>query len=126
MNSIFAANAPQAIGPYAHAFRSGHLLFCSGQTPLNPATMTIEAATIEEQTLVVLHHLEAVLVAAGATRNHIIKTTVFLKNFGDFERMNKAYATFFGTHHPARSTVEVSRLPKDALVEIECIAELES
>jgi 2-iminobutanoate/2-iminopropanoate deaminase len=72
----------------------------------------------------VLNHLETVLRSAGANRNSIIKTTVFLKNFADFEKMNKAYEAFFGEHRPARTTVEVSRLPKDALVEIECIAEL--
>lgn len=124
MDTIFADKAPKAIGPYAHAYRSGNLIFCSGQTPLNPATMTIEAATIEGQTQVVLQNLETVLQAAGATRSHVIKTTVFLKNFADFEQMNKTYAAFFDMHRPARTTVEVSRLPKDALVEIECIAEL--
>ncbi len=124
MELITANHAPQAIGPYAHAYRSGQLIFCSGQTPLNPASMTVETTTIEEQTQVVLQNLETVLLAAGANRNHILKTTVFLKNFADFERMNKTYAAFFGAHRPARTTVEVSRLPKEALVEIECVAEL--
>lgn len=124
MQTIHTPDAPKAIGPYAQAIRSGNLLFCSGQTPLDPATMTIPYLTIEEQTLRVLENLELVLIAAGANRTHIVKTTVFLKNFADFERMNRVYEAFFGTHKPARSTVEVSRLPKDALVEIECIAEL--
>jgi 2-iminobutanoate/2-iminopropanoate deaminase len=124
MNSIFADQAPAAIGPYVHAQRSGSLIFCSGQTPLNPTTMMIDTTTIEAQTQVVLQNLETVLLAAGANRTHILKTTVFLKNFADFERMNAVYAAFFGSHRPARTTVEVSRLPKEALVEIECIAEV--
>lgn len=123
MQTIHTPDAPKAIGPYAQAIRSGNLLFCSGQTPLDPVTMTIPHLTIEEQTLRVLENLELVLQAAGANRTHIVKTTVFLKNFADFERMNRVYEAFFGSHKPARSTVEVSRLPKDALVEIECIAE---
>ncbi len=85
--------------------------------------MTIEGVTITEQTLLVLQNLETVLKAAGTNRNHVLKTSVFLKNFADFEKMNKAYEQFFGEHRPARTTVEVSRLPKDALVEIECVAE---
>jgi 2-iminobutanoate/2-iminopropanoate deaminase len=124
MIKVFSAEAPKAIGPYSHALVSGKLIFCSGQTPLNVNTMLIEVATVSEQTTVVLNHLETVLRSAGANRNSIIKTTVFLKNFADFEKVNKAYEAFFGEHRPARTTVEVSRLPKDALVEIECIAEL--
>lgn len=124
MNKVFAENAPKAIGPYSHAYQSGNLIFCSGQTPLNPVTMTIEGATVTEQTLLVLQNLETVLKAAGTDRNHVLKTSVFLKNFADFEKMNKAYEQFFGEHKPARTTVEVSRLPKDALVEIECVAEV--
>ena len=85
--------------------------------------MLIEGATVTEQTTLVLANLEAVLKAAGCDRTHVLKTSVFLKNFADFERMNKAYETFFADHKPARTTVEVSRLPKEALVEIECIAE---
>ena len=87
--------------------------------------MVIEDTAIAEQTTVVLQNLEAVLKAAGCDRSHILKTSVFLKNFADFEKMNKAYEAFFGDHKPARTTVEVSRLPKEALVEIECVAELQ-
>lgn len=123
MKKIFTENAPAAIGPYSHAIQSGNLIFCSGQTPLNPQTMIIEGETVTEQTELVLLNLETVLKAAGCDRSHIIKTSVFLKNFADFEKMNKAYEAFFGAHKPARTTVEVSRLPKDALVEIECVAE---
>lgn len=124
MKKIFTEHAPKAIGPYSHAIRSGNLIFCSGQTPLNPQTMQIEGATVTEQTNLVLNNLETVLKTEGCNRSHIIKTSVFLKNFADFEKMNKAYETFFGDHKPARTTVEVSRLPKDALVEIECVAEV--
>jgi len=124
MNKLFAEHAPTAIGPYSHAIQSGNLIFCSGQTPLNPKTMLIEGISVTEQTTLVLSNLETVLKAAGCDRFHIIKTSVFLKNFADFEKMNKAYESFFGDHKPARTTVEVSRLPKDALVEIECVAEV--
>ena len=124
MNKIFSEKAPKAIGPYSHAIQSGNLIFCSGQTPLNPATMLIEGATVTEQTTLVLTNLEAVLIAAGCSRTNVLKTSVFLKNFADFEKMNKAYEAFFGDHKPARTTVEVSRLPREALVEIECIAEI--
>lgn len=124
MKKIYAESAPKAIGPYSHAWQTGNLVFCSGQTPLNPATMQVEGATVTEQTNLVLSNLETVLKAAGCDRSCVIKTSVFLKNFADFERMNKAYEAFFGDHKPARTTVEVSRLPKDALVEIECVAEV--
>ena len=124
MKKVFADQAPKAIGPYSHAIQSGNLIFCSGQTPLNPTSMLIEGATVTEQTTLVLTNLETVLKSTGCDRSHVLKTSVFLKNFADFEKMNKAYESFFGDHKPARTTVEVSRLPKDALVEIECIAEL--
>lgn len=124
MKKIFTEAAPKAIGPYSQAIQSGNLIFCSGQTPLNPATMQIEGATVSEQTTLVLTNLETILRAAGTDRTHVIKTSVFLKNFADFEKMNKAYEAFFGEHKPARTTVEVSRLPREALVEIECVAEL--
>lgn len=124
MKKIFSDKAPQALAPYSHAIQTGNLIFCSGQTPLNPKTMLLEGATITEQTLLVLENLESVLKAAGSDRTRIIKTSVFLKNFADFEKMNTAYGGFFGDHKPARTTVEVSRLPLDALVEIECVAEI--
>jgi len=126
MKKIFTENAPKAIGPYSHAIQSGNLLFCSGQTPLNPETMLIEGSTASEQTTLVLNNLEAVLKSAGCTRANVLKTSVFLKNFADFEKMNKSYEAFFGDHKPARTTVEVSRLPREALVEIECVAEIPS
>lgn len=124
MDTIHSDAAPKAIGPYAQAVASGGFLFCSGQTPLDPTTMEVVGIEVETQTRRVLQNLELVLAARGLTRTNIVKTTVFLKNMTDFPRMNAVYAEFFGAHRPARSTVEVSRLPKDALVEIECVAEL--
>ncbi|GAB2962456.1 RidA family protein [Hymenobacter coalescens] len=124
MEILHHPDAPAAVGPYSQAIVSGGLVFCSGQTPLNPATMLIEARTIEEQTRQALQNLATVLSAQGLGLSDIVKTTVFLKNFADFQRMNAVYAEVFGAHRPARTTVEVSRLPLEALVEIECIAAL--
>lgn len=134
METLHHPDAPQAVGPYAQAIVAGGFVFCSGQTPLVPATsgqtplvpatMRIEATTIEDQTRQVLHNLRTVLASRSLGLEAIVKTTVFLKNFADFGRMNTVYAEVFGTHRPARTTVEVSRLPLDALVEIECIAAL--
>ena len=118
--------APKAIGPYSQATVFGNLVFCSGQIPLNPETMEIYGSEIEAQTGLVLKNLQAVLKQAGADLNSVVKTTVFLKNFGDFAKMNAIYEHAFGGHKPARSTVEVSRLPRDVLVEIECIATLKA
>lgn len=124
METLHHPAAPQAVGPYAQAVAAGGFVFCSGQTPLVPATMRIEATTIEEQTRQVLHNLRTVLSSRGLELADIVKTSVFLKNFTDFDRMNAVYAEVFGLHRPARTTVEVSRLPLDALVEIDCIAAL--
>ena len=115
--------APEAIGPYCHATQTGNLVFCSGQTPLNPESMTIDADTIEKQTERALRNLEVVLDGLGLSLAHILKTTVFLTDMANFAAMNKAYARCFGEHTPARTTVAVRALPMNALVEIECIAE---
>jgi 2-iminobutanoate/2-iminopropanoate deaminase len=123
MKTVETQRAPAAIGPYSQAIVSGGLVFCSGQIPLDPATMQLHGATIAEQTEQVLKNLQAVLTAAGSSLDRVTKTTVFLKNMSDFPAMNEVYARAFGTHKPARATVEVARLPKDVLVEIECIAE---
>ena len=122
METLHHPDAPAAIGPYAQAIMAGGFVFCSGQTPLVPASMRIEADTIEEQTRQVLVNLDVVLSSRGLGLADVVKTTVFLKNFADFSRMNTVYGSVFGAHRPARTTVEVSRLPLDALVEIECIA----
>ncbi|MGA9752930.1 MAG: RidA family protein [Acidobacteriota bacterium] len=114
--------APKAIGPYSQAVRAGGLVFCSGQIPLDPATMTVVEGGVAEQTRRVLQNLGAVLDAAGASLGTVVKTTVFLKDMSDFAAMNEAYAEFFPSDPPARATVEVARLPKDVRVEIEVIA----
>jgi 2-iminobutanoate/2-iminopropanoate deaminase len=123
MEKIHTPNAPKAIGPYSQAIISGNLVFCSGQTPLNPETMKIEGRDVKEQTRLVLKNIETILKASGASLNTVLKTSVFLKNFADFSEMNQVYMEVFGDHKPARTTVEVSRLPLEALVEIDCVAE---
>lgn len=122
MQAIHHPDAPAAVGPYAQAIEANGFVFCSGQTPIVPASGKVEALTIEDQTRQVLANLATVLSARGLGLADIVKTTVFMKNFADFQRMNAVYAEQFGEHRPARSTVEVSRLPLDALVEIECVA----
>ena len=122
---ISTSNAPAAIGPYSQAIKAGNLLFVSGQIPLAPATgALIPEDTIQAQTTRVLQNLSAILAQAGATLDNVVKTTVFLKNMEDFGEMNRIYNTFFTTDCPARSAVEVARLPKDVRVEIEAIAAL--
>ncbi len=123
---IATAHAPAAIGPYSQAIRLGNLLFTAGQIALDPATQQIVAPGIQEQTTRVLENLKAILESAGSSLAQVVKATVFLKDFNDFAAMNEIYAKYLapeGVLAPARSTVEVSRLPKDALIEIELIAE---
>ena len=115
--------APIAIGPYCHATQVGNLVFCSGQTPLDPDTMTIKGANVGEQTVRALANLELVLRGLGLKLDSIAKTTVFLTDMSHFQEMNEAYARCFGAHTPARTTVAAKALPMNALVEIECIAE---
>jgi 2-iminobutanoate/2-iminopropanoate deaminase len=125
MNSINSNNAPEALGPYSQAIRTGNLLFCSGQTPINPKSMLIEKIDITSQTANALRNLEIVLNEAGLKLNNVVKTTVFLTDMSDFKEMNSTYEKCFGKHRPARSTVAVVGLPANARVEIECIAEFE-
>jgi 2-iminobutanoate/2-iminopropanoate deaminase len=123
--AVSTKDAPAAIGPYSQAVRVGEFLYTSGQVALDPATGAIVTGGIAEQTTRVLENLKAVLAAAGADLSHVVKTVVFLKSMGDFAAMNAIYAKYLapeGVIAPARSTVEVARLPKDALVEIEVIA----
>ena len=115
-------SAPKAIGPYSQAIRANGLVFASGQIPLDPATMQIVEGGIREQTERVLTNLSAVLREAGTSLDRVVKTTVFLKDLGDFAEMNETYGRFFGDAPPARSTVEVARLPRDVRVEIDVIA----
>jgi 2-iminobutanoate/2-iminopropanoate deaminase len=119
---ISTTDAPGAIGPYCQAIQAGGFLFLSGQIPLDPATGQIVEGDIEAQTERVLKNLTAVLAAAGATMANVVKTTVFLKDMGDFARMNAVYAQHFPAPAPARSTVEAARLPRDVRVEIDLIA----
>ena len=114
--------APKALGPYSQALVAGGFVFCSGQIPIDPATNSIEAATVEDQTRQSIKNLSAVLEAAGSSLSNVVKTTVFIKDMNDFAAVNGVYAEMFGDTKPARSCVEVARRPKDVKVEIECIA----
>jgi len=116
--------APQALGPYSQAIVAGGLVYCAGQIPLDPKTGNIVPGGIAEQTRQVLANLRAVLKAAGSDLDRAVKTTVFIKNMNDFAAMNEVYGKpeYFGPNPPARSTVEVARLPRDVLVEIELVA----
>ena len=122
MNEVATDHAPKAIGPYCQAIAHGGMVFCSGQIPLDPQTMKVGAAGIEAQTEQVLKNLGAVLQAAGSSLSKVLKTTVFMQNLEEFPKMNAVYERAFAGHKPARSTVQVARLPLDVLVEIECIA----
>jgi 2-iminobutanoate/2-iminopropanoate deaminase len=117
--------APAAAGQYSQAVRTGNLLFASGQIPIDPASgQIIDDKSIAAQTRRVLTNLQAVVAAAGGSMEHIVKTTVYLKNMSEFAEMNSVYAEFFHTNPPARATVEVARLPRDVSIEVDCIAVL--
>ena len=116
--------APAAIGPYCHAVRTGHLVFCSGQTPIDPTTNQLIEGSISDQTQRVLDNIAVVLGGLGLTLQDVVKTTVFLKDMGDFEEMNATYAACFAGHTPARTTIAIRQNPLDARIEIECIAEV--
>lgn len=116
--------APQAIGPYCHAIKTGNLVFCSGQTPLDPETSKLIGANIREQTERALKNLAIVLNGMNLSLQNVVKTTVYLKEMADFQGMNEVYGEMFGEHRPARTTISVKQNPLDALVEIECIAEI--
>jgi 2-iminobutanoate/2-iminopropanoate deaminase len=122
---IHTENAPKAIGPYSQAVVAGPWVFCSGQVALDPASGTVVAGGVEAQTERVLENLKAVLAAAGARLMDVVKTTVYLKDLGEFQAMNAVYARYFPEKAPARATVEVARLPKDVKVEIDCVAWIE-
>lgn len=119
---ISTTEAPAAIGPYSQAVRVGSIVFCAGQVPLDPASGQIVSEDIVEQTRRVLDNVAAILKSEQLTLANVVKTTVFLADFGDFQKMNEVYATYFKDQPPARSTVGVSTLPKNARVEIEAIA----
>ena len=119
---ILTEDAPGAIGPYSQAIKAGNMIFCSGQIPIDPATGEFVSHVVSEQTEQVLKNLTAVLRAAGTDLSGVVKTTVFLSDMNDFVEMNEVYARFFGDNKPARATVQAARLPRDAKVEIDCIA----
>lgn len=119
---ITTTDAPAAIGPYSQAVRAGNLVFVSGQIPLHPQTGEVVGETAAEQARQVLHNLQAVLQAAGATLQDVVKTTIFLTDLGQFAAVNAVYAEFFPENPPARSTVQVAALPRGVQVEIEAVA----
>jgi 2-iminobutanoate/2-iminopropanoate deaminase len=122
---VATERAPRAIGPYSQAVRSGNFLFASGQIPIDPATGEFVAGGITEQTEQVMRNVSAILEAAGADLQKVVKTTVFLADMDDFTAMNEVYGRYFGENPPARATVQAARLPRDARVEIEAIAILD-
>jgi 2-iminobutanoate/2-iminopropanoate deaminase len=121
---VATENAPKAIGPYSQAVISNGFAFLSGQIPLDPATAQIVEGDIAAQTERVLDNLKAVLEASGSSLSAVVKTTVYLKDMGEFARMNEVYGRYFPENPPARATVEAARLPRDVRVEIDCIASL--
>lgn len=124
MHAHYVDNAPKAIGPYCHAMQTGNLLYCSGQTPIDPTTMQLVEGDISAQTEQAIRNLQTVLAGLGLSLRNVVKTNVYLKDMADFQGMNFVYASMFGEHRPARTTVAVNQNPLDALVEIECIAEI--
>ena len=120
--SISSPGAPKAIGPYSPAVRAGQLVFLSGQVPMDPTSGNLVDGDIAAQTRRVFENLGALLTAAGLSFGNVVRTTVFLADMNDFAAMNQVYATYFSEPYPARSTVQVARLPKDARVEIDLIA----
>lgn len=124
MLALSTTDAPQAIGPYSQAVRSGNLIFVSGQGPIDPATGALSTADIAEQTRLVLRNVSHILASAGASMDHVVKTTVYLADMNDFSAMNGAHAEAFASPAPARTTIQAARLPKDMRVEIDVIAAL--
>ncbi|MBO7166214.1 MAG: RidA family protein [Kiritimatiellae bacterium] len=120
---ISTENAPKALGPYSQALKVGNFIFCSGQIPIDPAVNDVVAITVEDQTRQVIKNLSNVLEAAGSSLSKVVKTTVFISDMNDFAAINGVYSELFGDTKPARSCVQVARLPKDVKLEIEAIAE---
>ena len=122
--AVSTPSAPAAIGPYSQAIRAGHLLFLSGQIPLDPATGNLVEGGVEAQTVQVFKNIEAILKAGGTSFDGVVSATVYLADMNDFATVNSIYATYFSSPAPARATVQVARLPKDCRVEIQVIASL--
>lgn len=120
--TVSTDNAPGAIGPYSQAIKVNGMVFCSGQIPIDPATGEFVSESVAEQTEQVLKNLSEVLKAAGTSLDNVVKTTVFLADMNDFVAMNEVYGRYFSDNKPARATVQAARLPRDARVEIDCIA----
>lgn len=120
--TVSTTNAPGAIGPYSQAIKAAGMVFCSGQIPIDPATGEFVSDAVAEQTEQVLKNLSEVLRAAGTGLDNVVKTTVFLADMNDFAEMNEVYGRYFSDNKPARATVQAARLPRDAKVEIDCIA----
>lgn len=125
IQKILTIEAPAAIGPYSQAIKAGHLVFISGQLPIDPATGAFAGDNIASQTEMSLKNIKSILNEAGLDTKDVVKTTVYLKDMNDFASMNEVYAKFFAEPFPGRAAVEVARLPKDALVEIEAVAYIE-
>ncbi len=123
LKTISTDNAPKAIGPYSQAIKTSNFLYVSGQLPINPKSGVFISNEIEGQTKQCLANIENIIIAAGFTKQDIVKCTVYMHNLDNFQPMNLAYQLFFGDHKPARVTVEVSRLPKDSLIEIDAICQ---
>ncbi|KAI8799392.1 YjgF/Yer057p/UK114 family [Cladochytrium replicatum] len=124
LSFVHTENAPKALGPYSQAIIANGFVYTAGQIPIDPATNQVINGDVKEQTKLALANLSAVLEAAGTSLKKVVKTTVFLKDMNTFSQMNEVYESAFDGHKPARSAVEVARLPKDVLVEIECVAVL--
>jgi 2-iminobutanoate/2-iminopropanoate deaminase len=122
LEAVSTSLAPGAIGPYSQAIRAGQLLFVSGQVPIDPATGALISGTIGDQTRRALENIGAILTAGGASFRQVVRTTVYLADLADFSAMNDAYAAFFTSPQPARSTIQAAKLPKDARIEIDVIA----
>ena len=122
--AVSTPGAPAAIGPYSQAIKSGQLLFLSGQIPLDPSTGQLVSGGIEAQTRQVFANIDAILQAAGGSFDHVVSATVYVADMNDFAKVNEIYATYFSAPAPARATVQVARLPKDSLVEIQVVASL--
>ncbi len=123
MKTVKTEHAPAPIGPYSQAIESNGFIFTSGQIAIDPRTNQLIDGDVEAQARQVFENLKAVLLAAGSDLEHVVKTTIFLKDMNDFSRVNEIYAEYFGQAAPARSTVQVARLPKDVAIEVDCIAE---
>ena len=123
--AVSSPEAPKAIGPYSQAVRAGQFLFASGQIPLDPATGAVVEGDISAQTRRVMENLSAVLASAGLSFAHVVRTTVFLADMGEFAAVNEVYGKYFSEPYPARATVQVARLPRDVRVEIDLIASFE-